>query len=94
MAPPISTLTRPEGSRPEDFNLSRRGIAGLMFSGYAAYALAAEAEPIHTDEVGLITENLVMPGALDNLPGYIARPADKGRYPAIIVVSEVFGVHD
>ncbi len=93
MAPPITTLTRPEGSRPEDFNLSRRGIAGLMFSGYAAYALAANAEPIHTDDVGLITENLVLPGA-DGLPGYVARPASKGRYPAIIVVSEVFGVHD
>jgi carboxymethylenebutenolidase len=93
MAPPISTLTRPEGSRPEDFNLSRRGIAGLMFSGYAAYALSAEAEPIHTDDVGLVTDNLVLPGDA-GLPAYVARPAGRGRYPAIIVVSEVFGVHD
>jgi carboxymethylenebutenolidase len=93
MAPPISTLTRPEGSRPDDFNLSRRGIAGLMFSGYAAYALSAEAEPIHTDDVGLVTDNLVLPGDA-GLPAYVARPAGRGRYPAIIVVSEVFGVHD
>ena len=93
MAPPITTLTRPEGSAPDDFKLSRRGIAGLMFSGYAAYALSAEAEPIHTDDVGLVTDNFVMPGA-DGLPGYVARPAGRGRYPAIIVVSEVFGVHD
>ena len=93
MTPPTATLTRPEGSRPEDFNLSRRGIAGLMFSGYAAYALSAEAEPIHTDEAGLVTQSLILPGDA-GLPAYVARPEGKGRYPAVIVVSEVFGVHD
>jgi carboxymethylenebutenolidase len=55
-------LTRPEGSAPEDFHLSRRGLAGLaMFAGYAAYALGADAEPIHTDEVGLTTETVMLP---------------------------------
>jgi carboxymethylenebutenolidase len=50
-------LTRPEGAANEDLHLSRRGLAGLvMFAGYAAYALSAEADPIHTDEVGLITD--------------------------------------
>jgi carboxymethylenebutenolidase len=99
MAPPLPKLkpphlTRPEGSAPQDFHLSRRGIAGLMFTGYAAYALSAEAEPIHTDDVGLVTENLTIAEGADSLPAYVARPAAKGRYPAIIVVSEVFGVHE
>ena len=94
MAPPIATLTRPEGSKPEDFKLSRRGLAGLMFSGYAVYALSAEAEPIHTDEVGLITGNIQVSEGAAGLPAYVARPEGRGRYPAIIVVSEVFGIHD
>jgi carboxymethylenebutenolidase len=94
MASSIVSLTRPEGPDPKDFHLSRRGIAGLMFSGYAAYALSAEAEPIHTDEVGLITETLKVAEGPEGLPAYVARPAGRGRYPAIIVVSEVFGIHD
>ena len=85
-------LTRPEGSRPADFHLSRRGLAGLFATGYAAYALAADAEPIHTDETGLVVDQL-RTGA-DGLPLYVARPAGKGRYPLVIVVNEVFGVHE
>ena len=27
------TLTRPEGSHPEDFHLSRRGVAAVFFAG-------------------------------------------------------------
>ncbi len=84
-------LTRPEGSQPADFHLSRRGLAGLFATGYAAYALSAEAEPIHTDEAGLVVDEL-RTGA-EGLPLYVARPAGKGRYPLVIVVNEVFGVH-
>lgn len=35
------TLTRPEGTKPDDLNLSRRGLAGAVFGGYAVYALSA-----------------------------------------------------
>jgi len=88
-------LTRPDGSRPEDFHLSRRGVAlAAFFSGYAPYALAADAAPIHTDEVGLITGPVMLPAADRPLPAYLARPAAPGRHPAVIVVSEIFGVHD
>jgi len=88
-------LTRPDGSRPQDFDLSRRGLAAaIFFSGYAAYALSADAEPIHTDEAGLITETVLSPAADRALPAYVARPAAPGRHPAVIVASEIFGVHD
>ncbi len=71
--------------------LSRRGLAGLFATGYAAYALAADAEPIVTDEAGLTAEALVT-GA-EGLPLYVARPAGRGRFPVVLVVNEVFGVH-
>ena len=29
------TLKRPDGNLPEDFHLSRRGVAGAIFAGYA-----------------------------------------------------------
>jgi carboxymethylenebutenolidase len=87
-------LKRPEGAAPEDFSLSRRGLAGAMFAGYAAYALGADADPIHTDEAGLVTETVMLPTAGQPIRGYIARPDGHGRYPAVIVVNEVFGLHE
>jgi len=89
------TLTRPEGAEPQDFHLSRRAVGGLFFAGYAAAGLSIHAEPIHTDEADLTIEAVTLP-APDGfpLPGYLARPKAKGRFPAVVVASEVFGVHD
>lgn len=88
------TLTRPEGAKTGDLNLSRRGVAAVFFAGYAAAAVSAQAEPIHTDETGLVTATVTLPTAGKQIPAYVARPAAPGRHPAVIVVSEVFGVHE
>ena len=89
------TLTRPEGLVPEDLNLTRRGIAAVFFGGYAVAALSVQAEPIHTDDAALIIEAaLLSPPDGFKLPAYIARPAGKGRFPVVIVASEIFGIHD
>jgi carboxymethylenebutenolidase len=89
------TLTRPEGTRPGDLDLTRRGVAAAFFAGYAASALSASADPIHTDEAGLIVEAVTLaPPDGFALPAYVARPAARGRHPAVIVASEIFGVHD
>jgi carboxymethylenebutenolidase len=89
------TLKRPEGSTPEEFHLTRRGVAGVFFSGYAAAAVSAQADPIHTDAAGLVIESVTLaPPDGFALPAYVARPKARGRFPAIIVASEIFGVHD
>jgi len=88
------TLTRPEGSRTEDFHLTRRGVASVFFTGYALAAFSANADPIHTDEAGLIVETATLPSLGFDLPAYVARPKTPGRFPAVIVASEIFGVHD
>ena len=90
----MTVLTRPEGTLPHDLDVSRRSLAGLMFAGYAAAAVSAEAKPITTDSEGLVTGQVSIPEGGGGLPAYVARPAGRGRYPAIIVVSEVFGVHE
>lgn len=89
------TLTRPEGSEPQDFHLTRRGAASLFFAGYALAAVSAEAAPITTPAEGLvIAEPLIPNGDAKPLPAYLARPAGEGRHPAILVASEIFGIHD
>ncbi len=81
--------------RSASLRLTRRGVAGaVFFSGYAAAALSAFAEPIHTDEAGLVIETVSLPSQGFDLPAYVARPKGKGRHPAVIVASEIFGVHD
>ena len=88
-------LTRPEGSQPEDFHVSRRVLGSMFFAGYAVAAFSAEAAPITTPATGLAIDEVVIPnGAATGLPAYVARPAGTGRHPAILVVNEVFGVHE
>lgn len=91
----MQTLTRPEGSLPEDFHVSRRGAVSMFFAGYAVAAVSCEAAPIATPADGLIIEEVLIPnGEVKPLPAYVARPRDRARHPAVIVVNEVFGVHD
>jgi carboxymethylenebutenolidase len=88
------TLTRPDGNWAGDLDLSRRSIALALAGGYAVAAFSAEAEPVHTDETGIVTENVEIATADRKIPGYLARPAAKGKHATIFVYSEVFGVHE
>ncbi len=87
----MTDLTRPEGTLPHDLHVNRRSMAALIAAGYAAIATTADAAAITTPSDGLVTENAMMAGGL---PGFVARPAGKGRHPAVIVVNEVFGLHE
>jgi carboxymethylenebutenolidase len=87
-------LFRPEGSESADFNLSRRGLASLFFGGFAVAAVSADAAPIITDSVGLTAGEALVPTRNSRMPVYYARPDRRGRDPVVIVVSEVFGVHE
>lgn len=89
------TLTRPDGTEPQDLHLTRRGaVASMFFAGYALAAVAADAQPVTTPEDGLtIEEALIANGADKPLPAYVARPKGAGRHPCVIVVNEIFGVH-
>ena len=89
----MPTLLRAEGPEPQDLSFSRRALGGMIFAGYAAAALSAEAEPVVTDTGGLIVGEVSIPEAGGALPAYVARPAAPGPRPAVLVVSEVFGVH-
>jgi len=87
------TLKRPDGNLPEDLHLSRRGLATAIFAGYAVAALSAEADPIVTPDAGLVTETVMLPTDGQSIRGYVARPKASGRFPAVIVVNEIFGLH-
>ncbi len=87
-------LTRPEGSEPQDFHLTRRTAVSMFFAGYALAAVAADAKPVTTPDDGLIIEESLIPnGAATPLPAFVARPKGKGKHATIIVCNEIFGIH-
>lgn len=85
-------LDTPEGNFPP----TRRAMAAsLFFAGYAPAALSACASPVTTPSDELITEDVHFTGFNNyQMPAYVARPAARGRCGTIIVVNEIFGIHD
>ena len=82
------------GNWVEEPVLTRRTIAIALAGGYAVAAYSADADPITTDSEGLITETVEIQAADRKIPGFLARPAAKGKHPVVFVNTEVFGVHE
>ena len=76
--------------------LSRRGFIatglGAGFSLAAGHAAAQTA--IHTSAAGLKAGTVQIPTADGNMPAYRAAPAGRKNLPVILVIEEVFGVHE
>lgn len=96
----MPTLVRPEGPEADDLIFSRRtlgvgAVGGLFFAGYAPAALAAQAAPVATDATGLVSADVTY-AAPDGfqLPAHVVHPEGDGLFPVVIVVSEIFGVHE
>ena len=78
-----------------DYPLPRRGV--VMTSLIAGFTLATtrvEAQAIHTAADGLVAGAVTIPTSDGNLPGYRAKPAGAGPFPVVLVIEEIFGVHE
>ena len=76
--------------------LSRRGaLKAALGMGYAAAAMPLLAQDaIRTSAQGLITGEIVYEVAGFKVPAYRAAPAGRSHLPVVLVVHEVFGVHE
>jgi len=90
----MKTLTRPEGTEPGDLTVSRRRLALAAFGGYALYAFSAEAQTVTTPATGLVAGEVEVDVGDRMVPAYLARPDAPGRFPVVLVISDVFGVHE
>lgn len=50
-------------------------------------------DPVHTDSAGLETGFIQIPVRDGVLPGYQAKPSGGGKFPAVLVIQEIFGVN-
>jgi carboxymethylenebutenolidase len=74
---------------------SRRGfvITGLT-AGFALAAQPVSAETIITDSNGLLAGEVKIPVSDGEIPAYRAMPDKAGPFPTVIVIHEIFGVHE
>jgi carboxymethylenebutenolidase len=77
--------------------VSRRTVVAGGTSLTAGFALAAQpvsAQAIATPADGLEAGEIRIPTSAGELPAYRAMPAGAGPFPLILVVQEIFGVHE
>jgi carboxymethylenebutenolidase len=62
--------------------------------GFAVAMEPVAAHTIVTDAAGLVAGEVTIKVGDFDLPAYRARPEGDGRFPVVVVVSEIFGVHE
>lgn len=74
--------------------LARVGIAGAGLAGFALAATPVAGKVIATSAEGLVAaDGTVLSGGFA-VPVYAVRPAAPGTYPVVLVVPEIFGMHE
>jgi carboxymethylenebutenolidase len=74
---------------------TRRGfVMTSLATGFALSVQPVSAETIHTDTSGLEAGEVKVPVADGSIPAYRAMPNKGGPFPTVLVVQEVFGVHE
>jgi carboxymethylenebutenolidase len=76
-------------------DVSRRGfLATSLAVGFASAANPVLAQAVSTSAEGLITGEVAVPVAGGLMPAYQAYPATGGPFPTVVVIQEIFGVHE
>jgi carboxymethylenebutenolidase len=81
---------------PPGPGLDRRGfVRGALGTGFAAAAGPVMAQTaIRTPADGLVVGEVTVPVGSFRMPAYRAAPANKPNAPVVLVLSEIFGVHE
>ena len=83
----LSLLPRAEFSR-------REFVVTSLAAGFALAVQPVSAETITTDAEGLQAGEVKVPVKDGEIPAYRALPARGGPFPVVLVVQEIFGVHE
>ena len=72
----------------------RQFLVTKLAMGFALAVSPVGAQTITTDTNGLTAGEVKIPVAKGEIPGYRAMPSRGGNLPVVIVVQEIFGVHE
>ena len=82
-------------STPSESPFSRRDfIVTVLASGFALAVRPVGAATITTSTGGLTAGEVKIPVVDGTIPAYRARPSEGARFPTVVVVQEIFGVHE
>ena len=83
-----------DGNLLAGVSVGRRAFVMTLVSGFTLATGPLSAATIVTDTDGLDAGEVTIPVSDGKIPGYRARPAGKTNAPVVLVVHEVFGVHE
>jgi carboxymethylenebutenolidase len=63
-------------------------------AGYAAAVMPVTATAISTDSAGLVAGEVEIPSGDVRMPAYRAKPQKGTSFPVVLVVQEIFGIHE
>jgi carboxymethylenebutenolidase len=72
----------------------REFVVTTLATGFALAVQPVSAETITTDTKGLVAGEVKVPTSDGTMPAYRAVPEGKGPFPTVLVVQEIFGVHE
>jgi carboxymethylenebutenolidase len=72
----------------------REFVVTTLAAGFALAVRPVSAETITTDTNGLEAGEVKIPASGSEIPAYRAAPATGGPFPVVLVVQEIFGVHE
>lgn len=72
----------------------REFVITTLAAGFALAVRPVSAQTITTDTKGLEAGEVKIPVADGTIPAYRAMPATGGPFPVVLVVQEIFGVHE
>ncbi len=72
----------------------REFVVTTLATGFALAVQPVSAETITTDTKGLEAGEVKIPTPDGQMPGYRAMPEGNGPFPTVLVVQEIFGVHE
>ena len=82
------------GVLPQAGTRLRDLVTSLLPQGFAKIAQPIAATVITTDDKGLVAGEVRMQTMTGPVPAYRAHPDKNGRFPLVLVVQEIFGVHE
>jgi len=80
--------------KEQAFILPRRAFVTTLVAGFTLAAGPVSADAIVTDATGLDAGEVSIPVADGHIPGYRARPSGKKDAAIVLVIQEIFGVHE
>ena len=72
----------------------RQFVTTALAAGFAMAVQPVAAGTLTTDDTGLVAGEIQIPLRDGTMPGYRAMPKDGHGFPIVLVVQEIFGVHE